>query len=46
MKPDQILAQRELELRSLDRKVQRGFESEFKPYLAKKRDAGFESFKA
>lgn len=41
MTPDQILAQRELEARSLDRKVQRRFESEFKAYLAKKRDEGF-----
>ncbi len=39
--PDQILAQRELDLRSLNRKVQRRFESEFKAYLAKKRDEGF-----
>jgi hypothetical protein len=41
MTPDQILTQRELDLRSTDRKVQRKFESEFKTYLAKKRDEGF-----
>jgi integrase len=41
MTPDQILAQRDLDLRSIDRKVQRRFESEFKSYLAKKRDEGF-----
>ena len=41
MTPDQILAQRELDLRSTDRKVQRRFESEFKAFLAKKRDEGF-----
>lgn len=41
MTPDQILALRELDLRSTDRKVQRRFESEFKAYLAKKRDEGF-----
>ena len=41
MTPDQILTQRELDLRNTDRKVQRRFESEFKVYLAKKRDEGF-----
>ena len=41
MTPDQILAQREIDLRSKDRKVQRRFESEFKTYISKKRDEGF-----
>jgi len=41
MTPDQILAERELDLRSIDRKVQRRFESEFKAFIAKKRDEGF-----
>ena len=41
MTPDQLLAQRELDLRNTDRKVQRRLESEFKAYIAKKRDENF-----